>query len=112
MTMSTLIECDPAAKVACSDCAWTGTGAELEMVKDIGHRVAAGETMPAGECPECGSLAHLEDDDTKTEADELLRNLRLAVRRGYFEQVTEKFTALDQHIMSGMGLPRDWQASA
>jgi hypothetical protein len=30
------------------------------MVADIEQRIAAGETVPAGECPECGALAHLD----------------------------------------------------
>ena len=48
--------------VACSGgCDWTGTESDLSGhgIPDIFERVDAGETMPAGECPECGALAHL-----------------------------------------------------
>ena len=43
---------------ACGDCNWHGLASFLEPIKDIHERVAAGETMPAGECPICGALAH------------------------------------------------------
>lgn len=42
----------------CQNCEWTGSRDELCAIKDIGERVAPGEPMPAGECPDCGALAH------------------------------------------------------
>lgn len=49
----------------CANCDWTGDTELLKPIADIHQRVAPGETMPAGECPECGCLAHIieEDDD-------------------------------------------------
>jgi hypothetical protein len=48
----------------CQNCEWRGTmdqlGCQLEDTADLLERVASGEIMPAGECPECGALAHLE----------------------------------------------------
>lgn len=44
---------------SCQSCDWEGPIDELDQIKDFGQRVAAGETCPAGECPECGCLAHL-----------------------------------------------------
>lgn len=52
---------DPEARVACSNCEWTGAEGECRDIADIHQRVGPGETMPAGECPECGCLAHLVD---------------------------------------------------
>lgn len=45
---------------ACQNCSWTGPAEALKPVPEIGilERVAPGEPMPAGECPECGALCH------------------------------------------------------
>lgn len=47
------------AQVACQNCEWTGEADELLDIADFGQRVSPGEPCPAGECPECGALAHL-----------------------------------------------------
>jgi hypothetical protein len=52
---------DDARPVSCGNCAWTGTVDGCREVRDLLTRVEPGETMPAGECPECGALAHLDD---------------------------------------------------
>lgn len=31
---------------------------DLVEIRDMGERLSAGEFVPAGECPECGSLCH------------------------------------------------------
>lgn len=47
---------------ACQNCTFTTTDRDqLRTVADISQRVEPGEPMPAGECPECGALCHLED---------------------------------------------------
>lgn len=51
---------DTAAPCSCENCGWKGTAAALEMISDFEDRVSAGETVPAGQCPECGALAHLD----------------------------------------------------
>jgi hypothetical protein len=43
--------------VASANCDWTGKRADLHAIRDLGQRVSAGEPMPAGECPRCGSLS-------------------------------------------------------
>lgn len=49
----------------CNSCDWRGDPDDLVTVSDtipipdFGERVGDGELMPAGECPECGSCAHL-----------------------------------------------------
>ena len=48
----------------CANCDWHGTVADVEAITDVQERVCAGETVPAGQCPECGCLAHL--IETKT----------------------------------------------
>ncbi len=35
---------------------------QLAPIRDIYQRVEPGEPMPAGECPECGALVHVERD--------------------------------------------------
>lgn len=48
----------------CLNCMWNGGEAELNEIKDFHSRVEAGDTVvPAGECPECGCLAYLKDDE-------------------------------------------------
>jgi hypothetical protein len=42
----------------CQNCRWAGLVAETKPIKDYSQRVAPGEEMPCGECPECGALAH------------------------------------------------------
>ncbi len=55
----TKIDVEPDAATACQNCEWTGPGSYLNAIADLGERVTAGEKMPAGQCPRCGSLAHL-----------------------------------------------------
>ncbi len=44
---------------ACQNCDWRGTIAQCDPIQDIFQRVAPGETMPAGECPDCGALTQV-----------------------------------------------------
>lgn len=47
------------APAQCDDCGWTGPASQTNQ--DIPHlteRIAPGETVPTGECPECGALCH------------------------------------------------------
>jgi len=45
-------------KVQCANCDWQGFDTDCYPVKDVLERVAPGEIMPAGECPECGAVCH------------------------------------------------------
>ena len=51
--------------VACQNCSWRGRldqlGCQFEDIPDLKERIAPGEIVPAGECPQCGALAHLVD---------------------------------------------------
>ncbi len=47
--------------VACANCTWAGTEDQCPELADASERVAPGEIMPAGECPECGAVAHFTD---------------------------------------------------
>ena len=59
---------DTGRQCACFNCGWNGGEAELGEIKGFYERVQPGDTaVPAGECPECGCLAYLKDED-----DELL----------------------------------------
>jgi len=43
----------------CQDCGKRWSLDELKLdIPDIQQRVAPGEPMPAGECPDCGALCH------------------------------------------------------
>lgn len=43
----------------CQNCDWQGSVDKAEPIHDFWSRVAPGEIMPAGDCPECGALVHL-----------------------------------------------------
>lgn len=51
--------------VGCQDCEWTGDIGDVsdKGIRDIFERVSPGEVMPAGECPKCGALVHLIDEE-------------------------------------------------
>lgn len=63
MTYHMLTDDDDARPVECQDCGWRGKAGDTHAINDIFERVAPGETMPAGECPECHALAHLDHRD-------------------------------------------------
>ena len=43
----------------CENCSMRWAEHELLPIEDIFQRVAPGEPMPSGECPDCGALCHL-----------------------------------------------------
>src|SRR3990167_2422848 len=43
-------------KTECQNCGKAWNVDDLLPIRDIYERVAAGEPMPAGECPDCGAL--------------------------------------------------------
>lgn len=43
----------------CSDCGRLCPPGTSSFIKDLEQRIGAGETVPAGECIECGALTHL-----------------------------------------------------
>ena len=51
----------PEAPCSCQDCDWQGPASALQLVASIEERISAGEIVPAGECPACGALAHLDE---------------------------------------------------
>ncbi len=58
-----MAEFDTAHVYRCGNCAFVTFNLEvLPPIKDLLHRVAPGEPMPAGECPTCGALVHLVED--------------------------------------------------
>lgn len=42
----------------CDDCGWRGSADDLNSIHHVHERVGEGETMPAGQCPECAALAY------------------------------------------------------
>lgn len=49
----------------CNNCGWTGNELvyELPELDQLYERIEPGETVPAGECPECDALAHVNKSD-------------------------------------------------
>ena len=47
----------------CQNCGETWPEDRLEPVRHLTERVAPGERMPAGQCPDCGAVCHEIDDE-------------------------------------------------
>jgi len=47
---------------ACQNCDWSGPDSLLGEIVDLHERVAPGEPMPSGECPECRCLCQPLDE--------------------------------------------------
>ena len=68
--------------VTCRECGWKGTVAHCEPIapRYLPERVAVGDVMPAGECPECGANAMLDEQrqrmgDLRPEMEALMLDL-------------------------------------
>ena len=46
-------------EATCNNCLANWKTHELRPIKDVFDRIAPGEIVPAGECPDCGALCHL-----------------------------------------------------
>lgn len=74
---------------ACQNCDWTGS--EIYVKTDIPHlseRVAPGEPMPLGECPECGALCHPQSPPVTLDLDLVQRRL-IGIGFGFHEGVDD-----------------------
>lgn len=47
----------------CRSCEWKGLEYSLNLLDNAHERVVPGELMPAGQCPDCGALVSVADDD-------------------------------------------------
>lgn len=52
-------------KCFCANCDWQGDVDQVKPIQDITQRIDPGGTVPAGECPECGALCYLADDNLR-----------------------------------------------
>lgn len=52
----------------CPACGWTGPEKSTLAISDLDQRIAPGETVPVGECPECGALCHYTEVEKNTGA--------------------------------------------
>lgn len=53
--------CNPGDPCTCEDCGWRGPAEDLDWISDPSYRLDPGGVVPAGQCPECGALAYLDD---------------------------------------------------
>lgn len=88
----------------CGECNWTGTHYEMHSVKDINDRVMVGELMAAGQCPECGSLISVDDQDV---TDYTIENcINIAMDRGMLPSRFMLVPSVDgQEHMIAVGVP-------
>ncbi len=88
----------------CGNCDWTGYESEIdEEIVDFWSRVSPGETMPMGDCPECGALCHLVCEpapvapaaDNAAELNDLREFIRTAARLVKDQEVMADGTEFD-----------------
>ena len=63
------------AELKCGDCDWVGRKNDVRPIEKAPHlfeRVAPGEIMPQGECPECGAFCHASMTD-----DQIIRSYKI-----------------------------------
>ncbi len=64
MSNITLHYSDGKATARCQNCDWSGPFDDSLSIVDAEERLTPGEIVPCGECPQCGSLAHLDPPPT------------------------------------------------
>lgn len=70
----------------CQNCDWAGPEESLAPFADIAERLEPGDTIPAGECPECGACCW---------SDEELAKHRLERAAGDLADALEEIIELD-----------------
>lgn len=61
----------------CQNCDAIHGEDDLKPIKNYDERVAPGETVPSGECPECGALCHpYEPDGLRQATEEEIQQVR------------------------------------
>lgn len=60
----------------CANCNWQGPIEKVDECRDFWSRVAPGDTVPAGDCPECGAFVFIEEHETEPVSPQLLNLLK------------------------------------
>ena len=47
----------------CEECEWKGSMQQLASIANLEERILPGELHAAGQCPECGALCGVDDND-------------------------------------------------
>lgn len=50
-------------RIECDNCDWKGLQSDAAEAEDIWQRVDPGAEFPAGECPKCGALAYIVEEE-------------------------------------------------
>lgn len=87
---------DKPTQYACDDCEFVGTLEDLDPIDDLEERVAVGELMAAGQCPDCGSLISVEDADVPSYTVDNM--IELARERGLIPDLSEVRTQLSEAL--------------
>lgn len=67
MSQCYIQDTDDDAPCKCDNCDHECRGDELDMISDIEQRLTPGGVVPAGQCPECGALAYLDEPSEPSE---------------------------------------------
>lgn len=105
-------EAEKPARVECANCEWTGTDLDVDLadVEDLFERIDPGSEVPAGECPKCGVLAYIVDEDNvyaageqkiKAQRDALLEVVRLYLE--FAPDQPENLSAMARYAIANRG---------
>lgn len=50
-------------RIECGNCDWKGTESQAEEAQDLWQRIDPGSEVPAGECPKCGALVYVVEEE-------------------------------------------------
>ena len=104
---------EPQTLVSCQNCSWTGLASHLHAIRDLATRIAPGETVLAGQCPDCGALAHLDapQSSVSLEVFALSSDTRdgtevfAGTRKARADHLDERFLGNMIEISEGFGKP-------
>tara|TARA_R100001143_G_scaffold28420_1_gene28075 strand:- start:883 stop:1203 length:321 start_codon:yes stop_codon:yes gene_type:complete len=83
--------CDIYIATKCDNCGAIAYSQELQHISDPGERLYAGETVPAGQCPnkDCGALAHVIEDARARERAELALDIESTLNEWRYKEHTD-----------------------
>lgn len=68
--------------ISCQACEWQGSTPDVQPIENFEIRVAPGEPVPPGQCPECQALCRFAPDpEAETDPEQVLDDAKLPMLR-------------------------------